>query len=142
MCLSMVVQILSWIHREQLFFSINEKPSLTRIWTQDPLEKIYKDPALPSELFCLFHWNVHICIIKITYRCKVATFVWYERNYCAVWWEGIFVEWKETIFIFNIFDIQFSLPKNWSIKKSDQTALIIHFKASGCCCCCCCFVIS
>ena len=42
MCLSMVVQILSWIHREQLFFSINEKPSLTRILTQDPLEKFTK----------------------------------------------------------------------------------------------------
>ena len=38
----MVIQILSGIHLKELFFSIKEKPSLSRIWTQYPF--------LPSEL--------------------------------------------------------------------------------------------
>ena len=56
----MVVQILSGIHLEKLFFSFKEKLSLTGFWTQNPLKKFYKAPALPSELshFSLI-WKNH-----------------------------------------------------------------------------------
>ena len=47
----LIQKILSGIHHKELFFSIKEKPYLTRIWTQHLLKKFYQAPALPSELF-------------------------------------------------------------------------------------------
>ena len=35
---------------KKCFFSINEKPSLTSIWTQNCLKRCFQAPALPSEL--------------------------------------------------------------------------------------------
>ena len=50
----MIVQILSGIHCEQLFFSNKVKPSLTWIWPQDHLKKICQAPVLPFELSAIF----------------------------------------------------------------------------------------
>ena len=62
----MVVQILSGIHRQQLFFSIKEKASPIGFELVTLCKENYKAPALPSELSRLrfqffFYKMVSIC---------------------------------------------------------------------------------
>ena len=79
----MVVQILSGIHGEQLFFSIKEKAYLTGIWMQDHLKILtspcstmldvdYPECQSSKEILCLA--TTEMCVVYFD-QCLGAAFL-------------------------------------------------------------------